>query len=79
MVEIEFNLDPHNWHIYKKEVNVWCIQIYGFDFKGLAHCDKKRLYHPKIIFMIKLLTSYWKHKIKLTCTFEDNLTLKTKL
>jgi hypothetical protein len=22
MVEVELNLVPHNWHIYKKEVNV---------------------------------------------------------
>ncbi len=79
MVEVEFNLDPHSQHIYKKEVNVWHIQIYGFNFWEFAHRDKKRLYHPKIIVMIKFLTSHWKHEIKLTCTFEDNLTLKTKL
>jgi hypothetical protein len=32
MVEVELNLDPHNPHIYKKEMNVWHIQIYGFNF-----------------------------------------------
>ncbi len=41
MVEVELNLVPHSWHIYKKEMNVWHIQMYGFNFWESTHCDKK--------------------------------------
>jgi hypothetical protein len=73
MLDVEFNLDPHNQHIYKKEMNVWHIQIYKLNFWESAHFDKKYF-----TIMIKFLTSHWKHEIKLTCTFEDNLTLKNE-
>ncbi len=74
VVEVELNLDPHSRHIYRKEVNVWHIQIYRLNFWESAHCDKN---HPKTLVMMKLLTSHWKHEIELTCTFEDNIKNKT--
>jgi hypothetical protein len=55
MLDVEFNLDPHNRHIYKKEMNVWHIQIYKLNFWEFAHFDKKYF-----TIMIKFLTSHWK-------------------
>jgi hypothetical protein len=52
---------------------------YTDSISGNLHIATKKISPSNELVMMKLLTStsHWKHEIKLTCTFEDNIKNKT--